>query len=238
LSGSQFKPPVLPGVADYDYWKNVGWIFQWTERAVNPNVYPLKYALFCVKSQADMILEAGCGNGRILRYFKEYGYKIMGMDFIEEAVVRLKNIDPELKVERGDITNLHYPDNYFDRILAFGLYHNLQGISLKCAIKETFRVLKSGGSVCVSFRADDIANRINDWCSSLALPHKRFFHKLNLSEIEFRNLFIENKFIVKDFSYVENMPFLYKFRFFRHQLHKEFDENKGRREGYLLSPIW
>ena len=34
---------------------------------------------------------------------------------------------------------------------------------------------------------------------------------------------------------VENMPFLYKFSFFREKRQKEFDENIARRDGYQLS---
>ena len=39
---------------------------------------------------------------------------------------------------------------------------------------------------------------------------------------------------MKVFS-AENMPFLYKFKFFRENSHKIFNENKSRSEGYKLS---
>jgi len=62
------------------------------------------------------------------------------------------------------------------------------------------------------------------------------FHKLNLTEAEFRGLATRHGLRVEKLYYVENMPFLYKFRLFRHADHKDFDESKGRREGYRLSP--
>ena len=46
--------------------------------------------------------------------------------------------------------------------MAFGLYHNLE-FGLDSSIKETFRVLEPGGSVCASFRADNIQTKIVDW---------------------------------------------------------------------------
>ena len=52
----------------------------------NEGVYPLKYALQTVVSRAGAILEAGCGAGRILRYFHERGYVITGIDYIDVAV--------------------------------------------------------------------------------------------------------------------------------------------------------
>ena len=50
----------------------------------NEDVYPLKYALQTVKHKNGHILEAGCGAGRILRYFHDRGYDIhvaQGVDF-------------------------------------------------------------------------------------------------------------------------------------------------------------
>ena len=56
------------GVKDY-------WEFRWSdisadEAMTNVNAYPLKYALRTVTSNDGAILEAGCGAGRILRYFQ------------------------------------------------------------------------------------------------------------------------------------------------------------------------
>ncbi|GHU03933.1 hypothetical protein FACS1894205_1320 [Alphaproteobacteria bacterium] len=214
----------------------------------NENAYPLKYALLCVHDLSESILEAGCGNGRVLRYFKERGYAITGMDFIEEAVQKLKQADPELDVETGDITDLRWQDETFNSILAFGLYHNLRDEALEQAMRETTRILKHGGKLCASFRADNIANRINDWhtnyrsrnslsCGDIASPTLKEFHKLNLTEKEFSSLVRRYDLKIKQFYYVENMSFLYKFQMFRHAEHRQFDESKGRREGYLLSGL-
>jgi SAM-dependent methyltransferase len=110
----------------------------------NPDVYPLKYAQMTVKDKVGRILEAGCGAGRILRYYHDRGYDIVGMDFIDVAIQKLKEIDPTLKVEVGDITNLAYTDESFDYVLAFGLYHNLEH-GLDRSVAETFRILRGGG---------------------------------------------------------------------------------------------
>lgn len=206
----------------------------------NPEKYPLKYALLTVKDKDGKILEAGCGNGRIVRYYKDRGYDILGIDFIEEAISKLKAADPEVQAEVGDITNLHFKDETFKYILAYGLYHNLEH-GLEKAIAETFRVLKKGGLVCASFRADNIQNKLND-----SLAEKRAvagdktgstkqFHKLNLTRCELVELFKRGGFEVEAVYRAENMPLLYKFPFFRAKTHKQFDENVARKEGYKLS---
>lgn len=223
------------------YWEKRWADINADEPMENKNVYPLKYAEMVVKDKNGVILEAGCGAGRLMRYYKDRGYNIVGIDFIEGAIAKLKEIDPTLKVEIGDITNLQFKDGIFRYILAFGLYHNLDGNNLEKSMRETFRVMEKGGEVCASFRADNIQNRLNDWLEARSRGHKRDdakdkrFHKMNLTESEFKKLFEKHNFKVKNMYTVINMPLLYKFAFFRARDHKIFDENKARKEGYKLS---
>ena len=60
---------------------------------------------------------------------------------------------------------------------------------------------------------------------------------MNLKEYEFVSLFKRSGFIVDVVYPVTNMPFLYKFSFFRAKDHKVFNENIARKEGYKLSPM-
>lgn len=224
-----------------DYWTK-----RWTDIPVdeameNDQVYPLKHAKLTVTGKDGKILEAGCGVGRILRYYHQNGYDIVGMDFIPEAIDKLKEIDSSLQVEVGDVTNLNFEDETFQYFLAFGLYHNLPMDKIKEGIKETYRVVKKGGRVCASFRADNIQTYITDKHTARKAKKSgkastgKEFHKMNLTRSEFSKLFREVGFEVEDILYVENMPILYKFRMFRAKKHKVFDENLGRKEGYQLS---
>jgi SAM-dependent methyltransferase len=219
------------------------WVSRWDDIPVdapmeNVNVYPLKYAAQTVLRKGGRILEAGCGAGRILRYFHNNGYDIEGIDFVDVAIAKLASADKSLKVSVGDITNLAFADGEFDYVLAFGLYHNLEH-GLDRAVAETFRVLKSGGSVCASFRADNLQTRVSDWHADRKRGRKANaelkFHKINLTRNEFEALFRKAGFHINFASPVENMPFLYKLRFFRASGHKVFDENRARTEGYRLS---
>ncbi|MCQ9206940.1 MAG: class I SAM-dependent methyltransferase [Omnitrophica bacterium] len=206
----------------------------------NTDVYPLKFAELTVQSKDGKILEAGCGAGRVLRYYKNRGYNIIGMDFIEEAVRKLKEIDPELNVEVGDITGTRYSDRAFKYVLAFGLFHNLQ-TGLQKAFCETYRILEPKGKVCVSFRADNIETRFTDWLAERKSrkggfkTHPKIFHKLNLKKSELMDLLKRAGFQVETIYPVENMPFLYKFPLFRAKDQRVFNENLARKEGYRLS---
>ena len=215
----------------------------WTKRWIdidadepmkNENKYPLKFSKMIIKSKKKLILEAGCGAGRILRYYHNNNYKIIGIDFVKEAVDKLKKKDNLLDVRVGNITKLDFKNNYFDYILAFGLYHNLNE-TLNDAITETSRILKKNGFICASFRADNIQNRITDYIKSRKMNNKKEFHKMNLTKKEFVDLFRKKNFLIKNIYPVENMPFLYRFRFFREKNQKKFNENQARRDGYQFS---
>jgi len=209
---------------------------------LNNQVYPLKYAEQTVKDQQGKILEAGCGAGRILRYYHNKKMDIIGMDFIEIAIEKLKKIDSTLKVEVGDITDLRFENESFKYVLAFGLYHNLEH-GLDRSIEETYRVLENGGSVCASFRADNIQTKLTDWLTerrvskNINLGGGDTFHKMNLTRSEFKQEFEKVGFNIDSIVPVENMPILYKFSFFRARNHKQFNENIARVEGYQLSWI-
>ena len=220
-----------------DYWTSRWNDIEVDQPMTNDKIYPLKYAKQTIKNDNGKILEAGCGNGRILRYFHEQNREIIGIDFIESSIKKLKKIDPNLKVQVCDITNLNFKDNSFKYILAFGLYHNLE-FGLDSSLKETFRVLEPGGSVCASFRADNIQTKIVDWLTEKKKYKKNEtpkFHKINLTAKELRELFEKADFKVDTIKPVENMPLFYKFSLFRSTKHKVFDENLARTEGYQLS---
>lgn len=206
----------------------------------NMGVYPLKFAQMTVTDKAGKILEAGCGAGRILRYYHDRGHDIIGIDFIDVAIKKLKEIDPTLQAEVGDISNLRFADRSFNYVLAFGLYHNLEH-GLDKAIHETYRVLERGGLVCASFRSDNIQTKLTDWLADRKVKSRvdenktRAFHKMNLTRGEYEQLFTRAGFAIDFVGPVENMPILYKFAIFRSAGHKHFDENKARAEGYRLS---
>ena len=232
------------------------WTLRWDDMLVdepmqNLQIYPLKYAEQMIIDRNENILEAGCGLGRLLRYYHEKGMNITGIDFVEDVIKKLKKKDSTLKVSTQNINNLSFDNESFKYILAFGLYHNLPIINgiLPNAIKETYRVLKFGGSVCASFRADNFQTKIVDFYSRITSTkigidklinyrrneNKLEFHKSNFSKKELRILFEKEGFIVDSIASVQNMFFFYKFKFFRSKEHKHFDESLGRNEGYKLS---
>ena len=169
------------------YWKQRWENIDADEVMLNDRAYPLKYTLEAIslKNKKQKILEAGCGAGRILSYLYQRNYNIVGIDFIESAINKIKNKNKNIDAYIMDILNTNFKDEEFDTILSFGLYHNFQEVNLKKSLNETKRILKKDGILCFSFRADNIQNLILD---RLLKANKNNtsslkFHKLNLKKM-------------------------------------------------------
>ena len=204
----------------------------------NTSAYPLKYSEKLIKNdKSGLILEAGCGNGRLIRFYHEKGFKIIGIDFIGSSIKKLKNKDDSLNVLEMSVHKMDFPSNHFKYITAFGLFHNLEK-NLIDALIETHRVLSVGGMLCASFRADNLQNKIIDFLYEKRFKgdrKKKFFHKSNFRKKDLHKLFKKSNFEIVEINNSENMSFLYKFRFFRTKKQNIFNENIGRRIGYRLN---
>lgn len=223
-----------------EYWKQRWDNIDADEIMINENEYPLKYAIKTIikKDKDQKILEAGCGAGRVLSYLHSKKYDVIGFDFIESAIKKIKLRYNEINVEVGNILNTRFEDNFFDTILSFGLYHNFQIEDVKKALVETKRILKKDGVLCFSFRADNFQNFILDRIiKNKKTSENTKFHKLNLKEKEITDLLKELGLQIIEKEYVINMPLLFHFKIFRSANQKKFNETLGRRDGYTLNII-
>ena len=205
---------------------------------LNLDRYPGKFAEQIMALTDGPVLEAGCGAGRVLLHYHRQRRPIIGLDFIEIALTKIRDIEPEVPLCTADTTSLPFGDGSFSAVLAFGLYHGLEN-NIEGALAETRRVMQSSGWLCVSMRADNLQNRVIDWMAERKAPKatERHFHKVNYTRKEFVKLLEEAGFNVQRVEYVENMPFLYKIPALRHRSHRKFNEHNARGEGYRLSPL-
>ena len=123
------------------------------EMMENTEEYPLKYTLEAIshKNENQKILEAGCGAGRILSYLYNKNYNVVGIEFIDSAVKKIKIKNPKQQVYTMDILKTNFNDEEFDTILAFGLYHNFQLENFKKSLIETKRILKKKWNIMFFF---------------------------------------------------------------------------------------
>ena len=82
-------------------------------------------------------------------YLRAKGYNIVGIDFAEDTIKRVKERFPDLPVETGNILNLPYPDGYFSAYISLGVMEHFKE-GPEEALAEAHRVLRKGGLLLCS----------------------------------------------------------------------------------------
>ena len=101
------------------------------------------------------ILDAGCGHGRDLRFFHEWGYDVVGVDACESMIAAALSINANTPLRVMDIRALAYPSNSFDAVWALSVLHHLEDEHLTVALKEFRRTLVDNGLAFFSFEEGD-----------------------------------------------------------------------------------
>jgi SAM-dependent methyltransferase len=131
------------------------WDNMWTSRTIGQELEaceiesPPRDLFLSYIPRDGRIIDAGCGFGKWVIYLHRRGHNILGIDNNDLAVSKLKEFDPTLQVEKGDILATGYPDHSFDAYISMGVVeHFEEGPQL--ALKEASRILKPGGLIFVS----------------------------------------------------------------------------------------
>ncbi|MCP4147503.1 MAG: class I SAM-dependent methyltransferase [bacterium] len=104
--------------------------------------------------KGDTVVDLGCGSGALTRYIGkglEGDGKAIGIDLDEKYInyankkAKEKNMENTVSFQKGDVYHLPFEDESIDAVTDHTLLINLQAPN-RC-IKESLRVLKSGGSI-------------------------------------------------------------------------------------------
>lgn len=88
------------------------------------------------------VLDIACGNGSLLRYLQEQGYKnLHGLEISSYAVKRLSQAGVSMRQER--LPYLPYSDGSFDVVIASQILEHI--IRRRIFVKEMSRILRSNG---------------------------------------------------------------------------------------------
>jgi len=118
----------------------------------NLDLYLLDQILKGRFEEQKRILDAGCGEGRNLKYFVNNNYDIYGVDSNQMAIKMLKMTYPELKdnFQAGLIGNLEYDDDHFDTIICSAVLHFADNEEhFNMMMQSLVRVLKPTGSLFI-----------------------------------------------------------------------------------------
>lgn len=220
------------------------WNKVWEEDSIERNQskldYPEYWELYEKYIKKDgKLLEAGVGLGKWLNYFQKRGYDIVGIDYSDVAVKKLKEFDSSLNVVHGDITKIPFDNGSFDVYLSYGVLEHLENREdLKKAIDEMHRVLKKGGIAYITIPNLNFLNLLYSVKNKIYNSNyiRRLFNKnevksnffeYNYTAGEFVSYFDKDKFEICEIV-PENIPLMLKrFSYFTSQdcSIKNFDTN-------------
>lgn len=143
-------------------------------------------------SPASKVLEGGCGLGQNVWGLGRAGYEVYGVDNAEETLEKVRKIEPGLRLYRGDVRALDFPDNSFDGYWSLGVIEHFW-TGYESILAEMARVVKPGGYLFLTFPAMNPARRMKakrgdypDWSVDVELAAMERFYQflLPITEVE------------------------------------------------------
>jgi ubiquinone/menaquinone biosynthesis C-methylase UbiE len=100
------------------------------------------------------VLDAGCGNGAYSRYLSDK-FKVTGIDISEKQIELARKNAPKAEFICGDMTKTHFPDDFFQGILAFYSIIHVPRKEHYELLKNFYRILQKEGIALLTFNLHD-----------------------------------------------------------------------------------
>lgn len=112
-------------------------------------------------------LEAGCGSGRVVKYFTDLGYRnVVGVEINEDAVRYLNLRFPELNIISGDLLRLPKSVGLFDVIGAYGVVEHFEG-GIQKPLLALRSLLRENGIMIVSVPSFNLVRRLKKFLAAI-----------------------------------------------------------------------
>ncbi len=123
----------------------------------NVDIYIIDQILKNRYAPHETILDAGCGEGRNLKWFYSNDYKISGIDADSIRLDNARRLYPKSAhyFQVGNLDHLPFGENEFNHIICCAVLHFAQSEEHFIAMfTELVRVLKQGGTLFIRMASD------------------------------------------------------------------------------------
>lgn len=115
--------------------------------------YKQDYAKFIkLLPKNALILDAGCGPGREVKFFLENNLKAIGIDYSKAMIEKAKEIVPNGEFLVMDLKKIEFENDHFDGIWTSGVLVHFTRNELETVLNEFKRVLKPNGIAYICTR--------------------------------------------------------------------------------------
>lgn len=119
---------------------------------IEPSVAALRKIMLkmYLPKEGIRVLEVGCGTGSNLRLYQKIGCEINGIDLSPSMVeVATKKLGEKAHIKLGNASQMPYPDNHFDLVIAMLTLHEMPNSIRPLIITEMRRVMKQDGRLLI-----------------------------------------------------------------------------------------
>lgn len=105
----------------------------------------------------DLILDAGCGDGRNLHWFMQNGFNIHAIDMNRDVIDELKLMYPEYAANftAATVENTDFFKDHFDHIICSAVLHFARDMAhFQSMLAALVRLLKPGGTLFIRMASD------------------------------------------------------------------------------------
>lgn len=102
------------------------------------------------------VLDAGCGNGRLMKLFEGIDCQYVGVDNSAKLLAKAQQASSGFaslhpSFVEGSLLSLPFPDNSFDHVFCIAAFHHIPSKKFQLqGAKELYRVLRPGGSLVMT----------------------------------------------------------------------------------------
>lgn len=133
------------------FWDSVAGVYDVFVNIINRKTHKALKEIVAAEIEAgDSVLECGCGTGMLSLVIAGKCKELTATDFSLKMLMKAAKkcgVCGNVYFSFADITELNYPDNYFDKVVAGNVIHLLD--QLIKALEELNRVCKPGGVLII-----------------------------------------------------------------------------------------
>ena len=125
----------------------------------------IQYVLDKIKP-SDIVLELGCGYGRVLQRLCKKAKEAIGIDISKSSLELAKNLlkrNLNCQLFQMNAINLEFPNNFFNIVICIQNGISAFNVDKKGLIREAIRVTKKGGLVLFSTYSDKFWEERLNW---------------------------------------------------------------------------
>ena len=113
------------------------------------------FATHVTDGDARLVVDAGCGTGRMTRLLSSQGVDVAGIDVSAGMIAAARRNYPELSFEVAELADLPFADMRLGGVFAWYSIIHSAPTDLPRIFAEFFRVLAPGGHAMLSFQVGD-----------------------------------------------------------------------------------